>query len=181
MPLIAGRRRVAGRHPPGRPAGSFGRAAAVSFNGNKIMTTWGGGMLLTDDAALADAVRYLARRPRQPVTHYEHTEIGYNYRLSNLLAAFGSAQLVRLPDMLRRRRAIREHYRELFAGQPGIRLLGGDDSEDNCWLTSIVVEPEVAGWKAGDLSAWSATTTSRARPCGSPCTSSRRSPTARPS
>ena len=56
--------------------------------------------------------------------------------------------------MLRRRRAIREHYRELFAGQPGIRLLGGDDSEDNCWLTSIVVEPEVAGWKAGDLSAW---------------------------
>ena len=75
----------------GRPAGSFGVAAVLSFNGNKIMTTSGGGMLLTDDAALAERVRNLSTQARQPVAHYEHTEIGYNYRLSNVLAAFGRA------------------------------------------------------------------------------------------
>ena len=68
----------------GRPA-AFGDAAILSFNGNKIMTTSGGGMLLTDDAALADQVRYLSTQAREPAEHYEHTEIGYNYRLSNML------------------------------------------------------------------------------------------------
>jgi dTDP-4-amino-4,6-dideoxygalactose transaminase len=88
------------------------------------------------------------------VAHYEHTEIGYNYRLSNILAALGRAQLSRLDDMMKRRREWRERYRALFADQPGVRILGGqDDSGDNCWLTPIVVDPGRSAWTAGDLAA----------------------------
>jgi len=136
----------------GRAAGSFGDASVVSFNGNKIMTTSGGGMLLTDDRALADHVRKLSTQAREPVAHYEHTEVGYNYRLSNILAALGRAQLVRLDDMVARRREFRTRYRALLADQPGVRILGGaDDSGDNCWLTPIVVDPAESPWTAEDL------------------------------
>src|SRR5699024_1858490 len=120
----------------GRPAGSFGRAAVLSFNGNKIMTTSGGGMLLTNDEHIASQVRYLSTQARQPVVHYEHTDIGYNYRMSNLLAALGRAQLTRLDEMIECRRTWRNRYREFFADIPGIEIFGGDDTEDNCWLTS---------------------------------------------
>ena len=138
----------------GRPAGSMGDAAVLSFNGNKIMTTSGGGMLLTNDQDLAKHVRYLSTQARQPVEHYEHTAIGYNYRLSNILAALGRAQLVRLDDMKGRRRDWRERYRALFADQGGVALIGGkDDSEDNCWLTAISVDEAVAGWSPGHLRA----------------------------
>ncbi|GAB2779690.1 aminotransferase class I/II-fold pyridoxal phosphate-dependent enzyme [Nocardioides salsibiostraticola] len=138
----------------GRPAGSFGDASVLSFNGNKIMTTSGGGMLLTDNADLAAHIRKLSTQAREQVAHYEHTEVGYNYRLSNILAALGRAQLTRLDDMIARRREWRRRYAELFAEQPGVRLLGGlDDSEDNCWLTAIVVDPAVSSWTAQELSA----------------------------
>jgi dTDP-4-amino-4,6-dideoxygalactose transaminase len=138
----------------GRAAGSFGDASVLSFNGNKIMTTSGGGMLLTEDAALAAHVRKLSTQAREPVAHYEHTEIGYNYRLSNILAALGRAQLARLDDMLKRRRVWREQYRRLLATQPGVSILGGeDDAEDNCWLTAIVVDPTQSLWTARDLGA----------------------------
>ena len=136
----------------GRPVGSFGDAAAISFNGNKIMTTSGGGMLLTHDAALAHHVRKLSTQAREPVAHYEHLEVGYNYRLSNILAALGRAQLTRLDEMIHRRREWRLRYREIFANLPGVRLLGDDGfSEDNCWLTAIVVDPELAGFDARHL------------------------------
>lgn len=136
----------------GQLAGSFGDASVISFNGNKIMTTSGGGMLLTDDADLAAHVRKLSTQAREAVPHYEHTEVGYNYRLSNILAALGRAQLVRLDDMIKRRREWRERYRALLAGQPGVNILGGaDDAEDNCWLTPIVVDGDVSPWTAGEL------------------------------
>lgn len=138
----------------GRAAGSFGDASVISFNGNKIMTTSGGGMLLTNDRRLADHVRKLSTQAREPVPHYEHTEIGYNYRLSNVLAALGRAQLTRLDDMIERRREWRARYRELFVCQPGVRILGGaDDVEDNCWLTTIVVDPSATVWTAAELGA----------------------------
>lgn len=138
----------------GRPAGSWGDAAVVSFNGNKIMTTSGGGMLLTDDELLAEHVRKLSTQAREPVAHYEHVEVGYNYRLSNILAALGRAQLSRLDSMMKRRREWRERYRALFAGHEGVRILGGDDdAEDNCWLTPLVVDPTVSRFTAGDLAA----------------------------
>ncbi|MEU2348287.1 aminotransferase class I/II-fold pyridoxal phosphate-dependent enzyme [Modestobacter sp. NPDC049651] len=135
-----------------RPAGSFGVAAALSFNGNKIMTTSGGGMLLTDRADLAERARYLSTQARQPAAHYEHTEIGYNYRLSNVLAALGLGQLERLDEMIGRRRALRERYAQLFAGVPGVRLFQRDgDEADNCWLTAVLVDPGDAGWTAEEL------------------------------
>ncbi|MDZ4046108.1 MAG: aminotransferase class I/II-fold pyridoxal phosphate-dependent enzyme, partial [Rhodoglobus sp.] len=98
VPVLADAAESLGARHRGRAAGSFGRASIVSFNGNKIMTTSGGGMLLTDDPAIAAHTRYLATQARQPVVHYEHTDIGYNYRMSNLLAALGRAQLRRLDE-----------------------------------------------------------------------------------
>lgn len=151
VPVLSDAAESLGATRGGRPAGSFGHAAAVSFNGNKIMTTSGGGAYLTDDADAAARVRYLATQARQPVVHYEHTDIGYNYRLSNLLAALGRAQLGRLDAMIARRRQLREHYRALFAGVPGVSIFGGADADDNYWLTSITVDPVGAGFTAEDV------------------------------
>lgn len=157
VPVLSDAAESLGAVRDGRPAGSFGRAAVLSFNGNKVMTTSGGGALLTDDAEFANRVRYLANQARQPVVHYEHTEIGYNYRMSNLLAALGRAQLGRLEAMIERRRQHRLHYREVFAAVPGVTILGepsgadGGLTCDNCWLTSILVDPMVSGFTAEDL------------------------------
>ncbi len=153
----------------GRPAGSFGDASVLSFNGNKIMTTSGGGMLLSDNEQIAERARYLATQARQPVAHYEHTEVGYNYRLSNVLAALGRAQLCRLDEMIARRRAIRAAYRKIFAAVPGVRIFGGaDDREDACWLTGIVVDPGIAGWTAAQLAAALADARIETRPLWKP-------------
>lgn len=136
----------------GKAAGSFGDTAIVSFNGNKIMTTSGGGMLLTGSSSIAARARYLATQARQPVVHYEHTEIGYNYRMSNLLAAMGRAQLLRLNEMISKRRSHRDAYRDYFTAVPGVEIFGGADyREDNCWLTSVTVDPALAGFTAQDL------------------------------
>ncbi|RLP73440.1 aminotransferase class I/II-fold pyridoxal phosphate-dependent enzyme [Mycetocola manganoxydans] len=154
VPVLCDAAESLGASHRGRAAGSFGSASIVSFNGNKIMTTSGGGMLLTDDEGLAKHTRYLATQARQPVVHYEHTDIGYNYRLSNLLAALGRAQLSRLDEMIARRRSIRDRYRDLFKEVDGVRIFGGDsDSEDNVWLTSILVHESVTGWSPRDLTA----------------------------
>ncbi len=158
----------------GRPAASFGRAAAVSFNGNKVMTTSGGGALLTDDRELADRVRYLSTQARQPAVHYEHTEIGYNYRLSNILAAVGRAQLGRLDAMVERRRQHRLRYAELFEEVPGVSIFGepsgsdGGVTRDNCWLTSVLVDEAVAGFSAEDLRLALAAVDIEARPLWKP-------------
>jgi dTDP-4-amino-4,6-dideoxygalactose transaminase len=157
VPVLVDAAESLGAVRDGRPAGSDGVLAAVSFNGNKVMTTSGGGALLCDDEALAQRIRYLASQARQPVVHYEHTEIGYNYRMSNLLAALGRVQLERLPAMIERRRCWRRRYRELFGPVAGVQVHGGpdgldsSDEHDNFWLTSIRVEPDAAGWTAEDL------------------------------
>jgi dTDP-4-amino-4,6-dideoxygalactose transaminase len=152
VPIISDAAESLGAGHASRPAGSFGVMAAVSFNGNKIMTTSGGGMLLTDDAAIATRIRYLSTQARQPAVHYEHTEIGYNYRLSNVLAALGLAQLERLDEMIGRRRHLREQYARLVDAVPGVRIFQrtGDEA-DNCWLTAVLVDPAEAGWSADDL------------------------------
>jgi dTDP-4-amino-4,6-dideoxygalactose transaminase len=108
VPLVEDAAEALGATYAGRAAGGFGAAGILSFNGNKIMTTSGGGMLLTGDAGRAAHCRYLSAQARQPVAHYEHLDVGYNYRLSNVLAALGRAQLRRLDGMLDRRRALRE-------------------------------------------------------------------------
>ncbi|MCL1841340.1 MAG: DegT/DnrJ/EryC1/StrS family aminotransferase [Propionibacteriaceae bacterium] len=153
----------------GRAAGSFGLAAALSFNGNKIITTSGGGMLLTNDAALASKVRYLATQARQPVIWYEHTDIGYNYRMSNLLAALGRAQLSRLDAMMVRRAALRDRYKAFWADVPGVTIFAGDgDEHDNKWLTSVLVDPAQAGWTSEDLRLFLAEARIESRPLWKP-------------
>lgn len=155
VPLVEDAAEALGASYDGKQAGSFGRAAALSFNGNKIMTTSGGGMLLSDDLDLLARCRYLSTQARQPVPYYEHTEIGYNYRLSNILAALGRAQLTRLDGMIARRRAIRRRYVERLADLPGVRFLGHHsdrgDASDNCWLTTVVLDPTVAQASADSL------------------------------
>jgi dTDP-4-amino-4,6-dideoxygalactose transaminase len=174
VPVLSDAAESLGATRDGRPAASFGRAAAVSFNGNKVMTTSGGGALLTDEVELADRVRYLATQARQPVVHYEHTDIGYNYRLSNLLAAVGRAQLARLDEMVERRRQHRITYRRLFDGVPGVTVFGepsgadGGATRDNCWLSSILVEPRRAGFSAEELRIAFAAAEIEARPLWKP-------------
>jgi dTDP-4-amino-4,6-dideoxygalactose transaminase len=117
-----------------------------SFNGNKIITTSGGGMLVTSSAQVADRARFLATQARDPFPHYEHSALGYNYRLSNLLAALGRAQLRGLDHRIERRRVIHERYRKMLGGVPGIRFMPiAPYGEPNWWLTCILVDPEVFG------------------------------------
>jgi dTDP-4-amino-4,6-dideoxygalactose transaminase len=152
IPLLEDAAEAVGATYQGNPAGSFGEASVLSFNGNKIMTTSGGGMLLSNNGDLIERSRYLSTQARQPAGHYEHTEVGFNYRLSNILAALGRAQLSRLDGMLARRREINEMYVAALAGVPGVDLLGRDgqddrrrgNGEDNCWLTCILLDPAVA-------------------------------------
>lgn len=132
----------------GRRAGSAGLVSAFSFNGNKIATASSGGAVLTDDQTLADRARHLSTQAREPVLHYEHREIGFNYRLSNILAALGLAQLEQLDDFVAARRSHREQYRALAEEMPGLEILGGPEHGDNCWMTSVLIDPAVAGTDA---------------------------------
>ena len=126
----------------GRPAGSFGDFATLSFNGNKIVTASSGGAVLCSDSQSAERVRYLATQARQPVLHYEHTDIGFNYRLSNILAALGLAQLRRLPEILEVKRDHHVAYRSMAAEAVGLSII--DAAAGNCWLTIVRVGSECA-------------------------------------
>jgi dTDP-4-amino-4,6-dideoxygalactose transaminase len=169
IPLLCDAAESFGASHKGKPAGSWGDASVFSFNGNKIMTTSGGGMLLTKHKSLAQHVRYLATQARQPVIHYEHTDVGYNYRLSNILAALGRAQLSRLDDMISSRRHIRNLYRDMFKNVEGVVIFGGDDDTyDNCWLTSIIVDSQKTGWNTKELMDHLATTNIETRPLWKP-------------
>lgn len=129
----------------GRPAGSWGRYGAFSFNGNKIISTSGGGMLVGPPEDMERA-RYLAAQARLPVAHYEHTEVGYNYRLSNLLAAIGRGELRDLPRKIARRHAVNRAYREQLAEVPGISFMPWDPrGVPNGWLTVALVDHTVFG------------------------------------
>jgi dTDP-4-amino-4,6-dideoxygalactose transaminase len=128
----------------GRPLGSFGQVSVFSFNGNKILTTSGGGALLTPDAALAKKALFLATQAKDPAPHYQHSQIGYNYRLSNLLAGIGRGQMELLEDRVKRRREIFTWYKENLAGLPGLTVAPATelpDSHSNRWLTTILLDP----------------------------------------
>lgn len=154
VPMLADAAESLGASFKGKAAGSYGRAAAFSFNGNKIMTTSGGGMLVSNDAELIDRARYLSTQARQPTAWYEHTEVGFNYRMSNILAAIGRAQLGKLDDFIARRREIRSMYAKSFSDLEGLRFLGSiddvDGTADNCWLTAIDLGPN-SGVCADDM------------------------------
>jgi dTDP-4-amino-4,6-dideoxygalactose transaminase len=142
VPIIEDAAEALGATYRGRPAGSFGLLGVFSFNGNKIITTSGGGMLVSDRADLIDRAAFLATQARDDAPHYEHSTIGYNYRLSNLLAAVGRGQLRSLPHKLEQRRRINRTYRAAFAELPGVGFLpDADYGEPNHWLTVITLDP----------------------------------------
>ena len=132
VPLIEDAAEALGSSVGSRQAGSFGRSAALSFNGNKIMTTSGGGALL-GSAETIERSRYLATQARQPFLHYEHADIGYNYRMSNLLAALGRAQLAELEPKIKRRQQIHDYYQKQLP-QLNWCPFGATD-RPNHWLT----------------------------------------------
>lgn len=130
----------------GAPSGSQGALAAFSFNGNKIITTSGGGMLVSGNRNWIDHARKLSTQAREPVAHYEHTELGFNYRMSNILAALGRAQLETLPMRVAARRRIRDRYRELLDGVPGVSFMPeAAYGTSNAWLTCVTLDPDAFG------------------------------------
>lgn len=146
IPVIADSAEALGSVYKNRSVGAGAYAAVFSFNGNKIITTSGGGMLVSDDQRLIDHARYLSQQARDPAPHYEHSEIGYNYRMSNVLAAIGRAQLRALEQRVERRRAIFDFYRKTLADLPGIGFMPEVAyGRSNRWLTVITVDPLVFG------------------------------------
>ncbi len=146
VPVIEDAAEALGATCGGRAAGAFGRFGVFSFNGNKIITTSGGGMLVSDDADAIDRVRYLSTQARDPAPHYEHSVTGFNYRMSNLLAAVGRGQLQGLKAKVARRRAIKTAYREAFANVSGIGFMpdfpGGKPTN---WLTVVTIDQAAFG------------------------------------
>jgi dTDP-4-amino-4,6-dideoxygalactose transaminase len=142
IPVVADAAEAMGARYRGRHAGAGARAAAFSFNGNKIMTTSGGGMLASEDRGLVDEACRLSQQARDPAPHYEHSTIGYNYRMSNILAAIGRAQLAVLDERVRRRRAIFDAYRERLAGLPGVSFMPeAGYGRTTRWLTVVQFDP----------------------------------------
>lgn len=129
----------------GRHAGKGARISILSFNGNKIITTSGGGMLLSDEKSIVDRARYLATQARQPVLHYEHTDIGYNYRLSNVSAAIGVGQLEMIEQKVARRRTICARYADAFLDVPGVEVMPEPvGRRSSRWLTCVTVDPAIS-------------------------------------
>lgn len=150
VPLIEDAAEAVGSLYKGRHAGTLGTVGLQSFNGNKIMTTSGGGMLLAADAALIARARFLATQARDPAPHYQHSQIGFNYRLSNVLAAIGRGQLARIEAKVAARRRINAAYQQALGGLPGLSFMpeerfGHAGSRANRWLTCILIDPAVAG------------------------------------
>ncbi|NKB87368.1 MAG: pyridoxal phosphate-dependent aminotransferase [Acidobacteria bacterium] len=146
VPLLTDAAEALGARCRDQPAGTFGLCGILSFNGNKIVTTSGGGMLISDDGELINHARHLATQARDPAPHYQHTEVGYNYRLSNLLAAMGRAQLGHLDDRVMRRRGVFDRYQAGLGSLPGIGFMPEPEwSFSNRWLTCVTVDEGMFG------------------------------------
>lgn len=142
IPVIEDAAEALGSHINGKPCGSFGRLGVLSFNGNKIITTSGGGALLSNEEELIQKARFLATQARDTAPHYQHSEIGYNYRMSNVLAAIGRGQMKVLEERIRQRRSNYDFYQQILSKRPGISFLPEPEgSFSNRWLTTILVNP----------------------------------------
>jgi dTDP-4-amino-4,6-dideoxygalactose transaminase len=146
VPLIEDAAEALGATYKDRPAGTFATLGVFSFNGNKIITTGGGGMLVSSRKDWIDRARFLATQARDPAPHYQHSTIGYNYRLSNLLAAVGRGQLRVLDERVAQRRANNAFYRKALGSQRGIDFMPeASYGRSTCWLTCITVDPVAFG------------------------------------
>ncbi|HSW36723.1 MAG TPA: DegT/DnrJ/EryC1/StrS family aminotransferase [Candidatus Limnocylindrales bacterium] len=146
VPLIEDAAESLGASYQGKPSGSFGKFGILSFNGNKIITTSGGGALVSDDPEALQRARYLATQARQSARHYEHTEVGYNYRLSNVLAGIGLGQLEVLESRVAARRAVFKRYRDALCGINGLEFMPeASYGRSTRWLTALTVDPQKCG------------------------------------
>jgi len=144
IPLIEDAAEALGSKYKGKAMGTFGKFGILSFNGNKIITTSGGGALISDDQEMIAKSRFLATQARDNAPHYQHSHVGYNYRMSNIVAGIGRGQMEVLDERVAQRRANFTFYKELFANIEGVNLLEepNEDYFSNYWLTSILVDPE---------------------------------------
>jgi pyridoxal phosphate-dependent aminotransferase EpsN len=146
VPVVEDAAEALGATYRGRPVGGFGRFGIFSFNGNKIITTSGGGMLVSQDGEAIGRARFLATQARDPAPHYEHSVVGYNYRLSNLLAAVGSGQLEVLGQRVEARRAVFDAYRQALGDLPGLEFMPeAPYGKSTRWLTCLTITPEEFG------------------------------------
>ena len=152
VPILEDAAEALGAAYHGRSAGLFGTIGIYSFNGNKIITTGGGGMLTTNSDEWARKVRFWATQSRDPVPYYLHSEVGYNYRMGNLSAAVGRGQLTLLEERVQRRRANYEYYREHLGDLDGIAFMPEPPGFfSSRWLTCILIDPELFGATRDDL------------------------------
>ena len=169
VPLIEDAAEALGASYKGRSAGGMGRLGVFSFNGNKIITTSGGGMLVSSDEDLVSKARWLASQARESAAHYEHREVGYNYRLSNVLAGIGRAQLTRLEDRVARRRANFDFYRKALQSEPGLTFMPeapwGSSSR---WLSVIQIDSMLFGAGPEDVRIHLEATNIESRPVWKP-------------
>jgi pyridoxal phosphate-dependent aminotransferase EpsN len=146
VPVVEDAAEALGASYKGRPVGAFGACGVYSFNGNKIITTSGGGMLVSDDPGLVKRTRHLSTQARDPAPHYEHSSIGYNYRMSNLLAAVGRGQLKVLDARVDARRRVFDNYRDRLGDLPGLGFMPEPTwARSTRWLTCLTINPAAFG------------------------------------
>lgn len=153
IPVIEDAAEALGSRFEDKPLGSFGTVSILSFNGNKIITTSGGGALLSDNQELVQKARFLATQARDQAPHYQHSHIGYNYRMSNVLAGIGLGQIEVIDLRVSQRRANFEFYQQNLSSRAGISFLQEPDERyfSNRWLTTILIDPQKAGFSREDL------------------------------
>lgn len=151
IPVIEDAAEALGAKYKNRKTGTFGYCSIFSFNGNKIITTSGGGMLVSEDKNFIYKARFLSNQARDPASHYQHSQIGYNYRMSNILASVGRGQLKVIDKRVNKKRAIFEKYKKLLGDTPGINFMPEPEwSRSNRWLTCITIDSK-SGIKPEDI------------------------------
>ena len=153
IPLVEDAAEALGSTYKGKPCGTFGRFGVLSFNGNKIITTSGGGALVCHTQEEKDKAVFLSTQARDNAPHYQHSHIGYNYRMSNITAGIGRGQMEVLPQRIEARRKMHAFYADLFEGIEGIKLLT-EPNEDyfcNYWLSAITIDKAKTGFDREDL------------------------------
>ena len=154
IPVLEDSAEALGSEYKGRKCGTFGKYGVLSFNGNKMITTSGGGALICPNEEKAKRVLFYATQAREQAPHYQHEKIGYNYRMSNICAGIGRGQMFVLDEHVARRREIHDLYVKLLKGVNGVKVMcqpEGGDFNSNYWLTCITVEPEEAGFTREDV------------------------------
>ena len=153
IPLVEDAAEALGSAYKGQKCGTFGEMSVLSFNGNKIITTSGGGALVCRNLERRNKAVFLSTQARDSAPHYQHSEIGYNYRMSNISAGIGRGQMEVLPQRVEARRKNHEFYTELFRNIEGVTVFTepGADFYSNHWLSAVIIDPEIAGFTREDL------------------------------